>query len=171
MMRKVFGMRAGFVGAGLAVVLLTGGAIASEMGGHGPRHMKHVHKMLQKLDTNKDGNITRKEVTRSHDEGIKSFDEDKDSQLSLEEYEGLWLQQNRRRMVRQFQSLDASGDGRVTRSEMDEHANHLFHRLDENSDGTISAKEIREGRRHHRVMMKRRHHPRGDGEGDKRGRK
>jgi hypothetical protein len=48
-------------------------------------------------------------------ERFAQFDEDGDDVLDLQEYEALWLDAMRTRMVRAFQRLDIDGDAQVHR--------------------------------------------------------
>lgn len=117
-------------------------------GGGGGQMMR----MFKQLDLNGDGQITRAEVTEFRDQRFSDSDTDGDGTLALEEFEQLWLEMVRERMVDRFQSLDADGDGRITAAEFDRPIERMFSRMDDDDDGTVSRSEIREhhGRRWHR---------------------
>ena len=73
---------------------------------------------------------------------------DGDGAMSLEEFQGLWLEMARSRMVDHFQHLDADGDGKITRAEYDRPFDYAMTRMDRNEDGAVSMRELR--KRHHR---------------------
>lgn len=94
-------------------------------------------KRLEELDTNKDGALTQTEIDQFRQDQITRFDTDKDGTLSLEEYQGLWLERMRERMVDAFQAHDDDGDGKVTPAEFNERFADLVRRHDRNGDGKV----------------------------------
>ena len=105
-------------------------------GGRGPaRHMFHY------LDVNEDGAVSKPEAEEVIDSKLDTFDGDEDKALSLQEFEGLWLDFTRSRMVDGFQALDEDGDGQVTRAEMSKPLDRVFRFADRNEDGVIDRKD------------------------------
>src|SRR3546814_19397634 len=91
---------------------------------HGERHggMKHgggrhMARMLDNFDANDDGKLSQAEIDQTRGERLSSFDADKDQNLTLGEYEQLWLDAMRERMVDRVQDLDADGAARVAARE------------------------------------------------------
>ena len=102
--------------------------------------------MMERFDVDGDGRITRAEIDQVRDERLKQFDADQNGALSLDEFEGLWLDFVRERMVDRFQSLDDDGDGQVTQAEIDRRLSQMLERMDRNEDGAIDKND----RRRHR---------------------
>jgi hypothetical protein len=109
--------------------------------GHGPG------RLMEQLDTNQDGALSKAEVEGVRDQKLAQFDADKNGTLSLDEFQGLWLDMMRPGMVRGFQRFDEDGDGQLTGAEMLEPFDRMLARLDDNGDGTLSRDELRPPRR------------------------
>ena len=107
-------------------------------GHHGGRHMGAL---LEFYDADGDGKLTQAELDSGRSEQHAAFDSDGDRQLSLEEYEALWLEAMRSRMVDRFQHLDEDGDGLVTVVEYTEPLSDLVARKDRNGDGALSRED------------------------------
>src|SRR4051794_35727848 len=58
--------------------------------------------LLVSLDANKDGRLTLDELDTAREQQLARFDRDGDGKLSPEEYQALWLDAARERLVRQF---------------------------------------------------------------------
>lgn len=102
-------------------------------GGHGGAFFER----LKEFDADKDGAVTQAEVDQFRQGQIARFDTDKDGTLSLQEYQGLWLERMRERMVDAFQAHDDDGDGKVTADEFNERFADLVQRLDRNGDSKL----------------------------------
>lgn len=118
-------------------------------------------RLFEAFDANQDGTLTQAEVDEARAAKLAEFDADGNGSLSLEEYQALWLDAMRERMVDQFQAHDDDGDGEVTVVEFTERYSRIVDRLDDDDDGEVTMEELRE-----RAMD--RHHGRGD-ERDRRG--
>jgi len=114
--------------------------------GHG-RRMDRVLKLIELYDLDQDDRVTQAEIDQVRTDRLAEFDSDGDGMLSLQEYELLWLDAMRERMVDRFQSHDDDGDGLVTVDEFSERTSRLVIRRDRNHDGAISLDDIR--RDHH----------------------
>jgi Ca2+-binding EF-hand superfamily protein len=136
------------MGAG-AVLALAGFASVSLAGGGWGRH-GHGHYggpgFFEAYDANGDGRLTEAEIEEVRQSRLTEFDQDGDGSLSLEEYQALWMDAMRERMVDRFQSHDDDGDGMVTSEEFAEPFGRIVSRLDRNDDGEVTADEMR--RRH-----------------------
>lgn len=120
-------------------------------GGHhgggwgGPRggRTERVERMFERFDANQDGVITQAEIDEVRSSRLAAFDADGDGSLTLEEYQVLWMDAMRPRMVRAFQRLDTDGDAIVTVEEFVEPYGRLVRRLDRNDDGEITQDDLR----------------------------
>ena len=108
-------------------------------GGQGGRGMS----LLDTFDTNKDGRVTQEEVNAYRQQQLSRYDRDGNGQLSLEEYQALWMDAMRERMVRQFQAHDRDGNGAVTVEEFQDRYADLVRDRDTNNDGALTADELR----------------------------
>jgi Ca2+-binding EF-hand superfamily protein len=112
-------------------------------GYHGMRHGErrhgggHAFRMLESFDANDDGKLSQEEIDQTRGERFGSFDADADKALTLQEYEQLWLDAMRERMVDRFQALDADGDAKVTAEEFQQPFSKMVRRMDRNEDGVI----------------------------------
>jgi hypothetical protein len=111
--------------------------------GHGGRGMM---RMFDSFDANADGALTQEEIDGVRGERFAAFDGDGDKALTLGEYQALWLDAMRERMVDRFQHLDADGDGKVTAEEFSRPFARMVARADRNDDGKLD----RDDRRQHR---------------------
>ncbi len=157
-----------FAIAGAALLALGAAGIAAQAsgdwhgkGGHGyyshgygggPGFGKGGHRgggalmMLRYFDTNEDGKISRAEIEQVRDDRFAAFDSNQDSMLNLEEFEGLWLDFMRERMVDSFQRLDADGDGQITLSEVNRRIDTALRWMDRNEDDVIDRSDFRRGK-------------------------
>jgi hypothetical protein len=146
-------------------ILLTTGALAlgatafaaaSQAGGgwHRGHHGGGAGQSLfDAFDANQDGTLTQAEVDQARQAKLAEFDRDRNGSLSLEEYQALWMEAMRERMVDRFQAHDDDGDGMVTAEEFGADYGRIISRLDQNGDGEVTMDELRErgeGRHHGR---------------------
>ncbi len=135
-------------------------------GGYGKHHGSKSHGMgfrrgimknlIERHDVDKDGKITREEVTQTQKDLVKKYDADGNGSLSLDEFKPLWLDLSSMGMVRVFQFFDADGDAGVSFAEVDAPTDHMFDRMDRNDDGVISKDDRgRRGWRHRERKEKR----------------
>jgi Ca2+-binding EF-hand superfamily protein len=99
--------------------------------------------LFERFDANQDGRLTQAEVDEVRRSQLIEFDQDSDGSLTLEEYQALWLDAMRERMVDRFQAHDDDGDGMVTVEEFGESFDRMVSRLDANDDGALTPDELR----------------------------
>ena len=106
--------------------------------GPGGHRGKRAMRMLKQFDTNNDDRLTQAEIEEVRDGRFATFDANGDGTLDLKEFEALWLETRRERMVDRFQRLDADGDAIVTVEEYNEPFENFVARFDRNGDGALS---------------------------------
>lgn len=113
--------------------------------GHGPRGMK----FFKQFDANDDGQLTQEEIDGTRSARFADFDGNSDGLLSLQEYESLWLDAMRSRMVDRFQHLDEDGDASVTLLEFQAPFSQMVTLMDRNGDGFLSPEDRPRHKRYH----------------------
>lgn len=119
-------------------------ALADPQGGHGGR-------LLERLDRDGDGAISRAEARSLGETRFKRWDRDGDGAVSEAEMIEAAQERVARRVGKMFARMDRNGDGRIERAELAAVADARFERMDADGDGRVSAEEIRarwQSRRH-----------------------
>jgi len=132
-----------------------GGMGMHDMGGMGMHDMGPMG-MLERFDRSGDGRVSQEDVDAVRAERHAAFDADGDGALSLDEYQALWLDAMRPRMVRAFQQHDADGDAAVTVDEFAARFAGMVARMDQDGDGVVTEAEMRQ-------RMRQRHDQRQEG--------
>jgi len=133
---------------------------APKFGDHGRHGRGHgAMRFFEHFDANKDGAVTQAEIDQTRADRLKRFDTDGDGKLSLKEYEALWLDFMRERMVGRFQRLDRDGDATVTLQEFTDRTKNIVMWMDTDDDGKVTVQELKrmkrrsgDGGRHDRGM-------------------
>ena len=113
-------------------------------GGHGAGHGgKRGEMLFRTFDADKDGTITAAEIDAETERRLSGNDANGDGALSLEEFQGVWMEMLRNRMVDAFQRFDDDGDGVITKAEVDEKTSWMMSRMDRDGDGKITREEQR----------------------------
>ena len=133
---------ASFAGA----AALIAGVAQADRGGRG---MHDVSSLMERYDANRDGALSQEEVDTNRTQWHGEFDKDKTGDLTLAEFETLWLKARRQGMVREFQEFDRDGDGKLTLDEYKAPLNAMVSRLDSNGDGLINKDDRRRRGRDH----------------------
>lgn len=114
--------------------------------GHGERGGRGMMgQMMEKVDANGDRAVTQEEIDTFRAATVANADASGEGDISLDEFETIYLEMMRERMVDAFQNLDADGDGVVTNAEMDKRFGNIVERMDRNDDGKLD-REDRGGR-------------------------
>jgi Ca2+-binding EF-hand superfamily protein len=116
------------------------------MGGRGFGGHGHMHELAVAYDANNDGKLSQEEIDQGRSNQLKKFDKDGDGKLTLAEYEELWMDAMRERMVDRFQEHDSDGDGNVTAEEFGKRFAGMVKFMDSNGDGVLDHQDMR---RHH----------------------
>jgi EF hand len=133
-------------GASLAAAAaLIAGVAQADRGRHG---MQDVSGLMERYDANRDGALSQEEIDTNRSQWHGEFDKDKTGDLTLAEFETLWLKARRETMVREFQEFDRDGDGKLTLDEYKAPLNAMVSRLDSNGDGLVNKDDRRRGRDH-----------------------
>lgn len=99
-----------------------------------------IRMMFDLVDADGDGAVTQDEVDAFRVEKLAEADTDGDGALSIAEFDTLYREFTRFRMVDMFQDLDADGDGVIGAAEMDKRAGRLVDRMDRDGDGMLTLK-------------------------------
>lgn len=120
--------------------------------------------MLQEMDANKDGSVSKKEFDAFHAERFKEMDANKDGKVTPEEMEALhkkMMDKCKPRMGDRFDEVDINHDGQLSKEEAEIGMPMLYEHFDEidtNKDGKLSKDEINESmKKMHDKMQQHRH--------------
>ncbi|MFC7050264.1 EF-hand domain-containing protein [Emcibacter nanhaiensis] len=109
---------------------------------HGGRGM-----FRELMDADGDGNVTKQEVAKFHEDQVKKADKNRDGALSQNEFaamqENIMEEMRKIHERKQFERMDANGDGKVTAEELTAHHAARFDRMDRNDDGMIGPDDRR----------------------------
>jgi hypothetical protein len=111
-------------------------------GRHGSRHGRQMLQMFESYDSNGDGKLTQAEIDETRGARLARFDTDGNGSLNLTEYQALWLDAMRERMVDRFQDLDDDGDGAVTKEEFARPFARMVRYMDMNDDGALGRDDM-----------------------------
>ena len=127
-----------WLAAGTAVAAITAmlaGAAQADRGRHGAGD---VSGLMERYDANRDGALSQEEIDTNRTQWHGEFDKDKSGDLSLAEFEVLWLKARHEMMVREFQEFDRDGDAKLTLEEYRAPLNAMVSRMDRNGDALLN---------------------------------
>ena len=129
----------------LGAAVFAGASLADGWGRHhgGGHHGGGAMRFFEQFDANQDGRLTQVEIDQVRQSRLAEFDQNGDGSLSLEEYQALWMDAMRERMVDRFQAHDDDGDGMVTAEEFGEAFDRIVIRFDQDGDGELTPDEMR----------------------------
>ncbi|WP_417588896.1 EF-hand domain-containing protein [Pararhodobacter oceanensis] len=124
-----------------AVTMQDSGAKRADMRhgqGHGERGPRgFMGQIITSIDADGDGAVTQAEIDSFRSALVAGADTTGEGDISLGEFETIYLELTRDRMVDTFQELDADGDGVVTQAEMDGRFGSIVAQMDRNGDGQL----------------------------------
>jgi Ca2+-binding EF-hand superfamily protein len=129
---------------GLALAGLAGLAAAQPSDDHpGHRHSGAAlaERWFERMDANKDGQLTRAEVEAGSQRLFERLDANKDGDVTREEAETGAVAIRTEERTARFKQLDSNGDGRLTQEESKLPA-RFFAKLDSNGDHALSLEEF-----------------------------
>jgi Ca2+-binding EF-hand superfamily protein len=123
---------------------------------------QRVARMVKRLDTDKDGKVSKSEMEAAMNATVTVVDADKDGFLSKQEVDAgkdalkAYRQKVKaepnanlakpgqlpRGLIKHFDKIDANKDGKLSKEELDTVADRMFQRRDANKDGFITADEF-----------------------------
>jgi len=128
-----------------------GGIALAQKGGHdgAKRHGGGIYKNFDEIDLDKNGYITKNEISAHKLTRFRNTDTNNDGYLTQQEVFDHAAKRFKKRMekrgAKRFAKMDKNGDGRISLEEINkapsDKKNRMFNRLDKNNDGAISRSE------------------------------
>lgn len=97
--------------------------------------------LFNEVNANGDGSVTQAEIDSYRATKVGEADASGDGALSIEEFDTLYREFTRSRMVDTFQDFDADGDGVISAEEMDARLGGIVDRLDRDNDGELTIQD------------------------------
>ena len=125
----------------VAVASMAAVASTSVLAKDGPRR---GGKIFKQADLDNDGKLSLQEMVSQATSRFDRADANKDGEITAEELaDASRRQRSERRAQRMLSRLDYNGDGKVTRTELEDQAQKRFALLDGNEDGFVERDEMR----------------------------
>ena len=132
----------------LAIIALMAGTATVGAAGLAAAQPHHggMANMMERLDTNGDGQITKEEAEAAKAARFPEADTNGDGGLSMAEMQAFRAAEKARRMEtmrqRMFDKADADGNGVISADEFEARGAPMFDRMDADGDGVITAEEM-----------------------------
>lgn len=98
--------------------------------------------MMEKVDTNQDGNISRAEHDAMRTTHLAELDGNNDGFVTFAEHKAAMEARKEAAFTARH---DENGDGRVSVDEIDAHHDGMFDRMDADKDGVVTPEEMKAG--------------------------
>jgi len=110
---------------------------------HGRGHQGGAMMMeiFAKVDADGNGSVTQEEINSFRTAQVSGADTNGDGALSIEEFDTIYRDFTRSRMVDAFQGLDADGDGVISPAELDAKFGKVVEKMDRNGDGALTIED------------------------------
>jgi len=138
--------------ASVLAIAVGGGLVAHAEGNKRDGKMKFnkgfmMQNMLEELDTDGDGKVSKEEITVARTAKFQEADANSDGQLTQAELEAFKAAEKERREAerkkKKFEALDADGNGSASLEEFLAARPEAFDRMDRNDDGFLSEDDYR----------------------------
>src|SRR4051812_4534493 len=103
------------------------------------KHGDFSQRILQRVDSDKDGKISKAEFDAEGSKLFAKLDENSDGKIGSSEMPQRHAAKFGAHM---FDRIDADQDGKVTKAEFQAAGDKMFQRMDKNGDGTIEKSEM-----------------------------
>lgn len=140
-------------------VIAAGTLVAAPQDGEG-RMGHRMAGMMEKVDANKDGNISRAEHDAMRAAHLAQLDANNDGYVTYAEHKAAMEARMQAGFTKRH---DKNGDGRVSVDEIGGHGEGMFERMDANNDGIVTPEEMKAG---HAGMRKGMRHGKGPAAGN-----
>jgi len=107
-----------------------------------PDHRPGPGMMLERMDTDGDGQITRTEYETAHGTRFSAMDTNNDGALTADEMNKMRQTKREEMRQRRFDRMDTDGNGQISEEEFNTQGSEMFSSMDANQDGTVSQSEI-----------------------------
>lgn len=128
-------------------ICLLGAALPSAVQAGGSMFDPLVDSIVAKVDTNQDGQISRREFDEAREARFQAADGNRDRQLDFEEFHRAWIAEigelGRIWAHQAFSATDMDADRILSEPEVGEVGDSVFGYLDEDGDGRVSRQEIK----------------------------
>ena len=108
-------------------------------GEHGGSEMFQV--LFTEVDADGDGSVTQAEIDTYRATKVGEADTSGDGALSIDEFDTLYRELTRSRMVDAFQNLDVNGDGVISTDELDARFGNIVDRMDRDGNGALTLQD------------------------------
>ncbi|MEX2452152.1 MAG: hypothetical protein WD407_14945 [Rhodospirillales bacterium] len=156
----------------LAAATILGGSVAltDSAQAKGKDRTNWTERMFERLDTNKDGVISKEEYAKRGADRFGKVDADGDGKITQAEFETKAVERAqeraKKRAVRHFERLDTNKDGVIDAAETAARGDKRFARLDTDGDGKVTKAEAEAAKKKWREKRGKRHHGKRDKAGE-----
>lgn len=137
------------IAGGASLTLLAGLPLVA-LAQDGPDRQPRAERIMEELDTNRDGQIAKSEIEAKRASAFAEADANGDGAVSQSEFSAFTKARREERRAKReatmFARLDTDGDGVVTDAEFKTRAMKMFDRVDADGDDVITDEEMKKMR-------------------------